>query len=154
MQNNEHGYQASTNSPIVVTRTCGHIVSVNSKVLEAGISVAFSSDAPATAWADPVNPFVGIQAAVTRRAYDGTDTGQHERISIEKAIELYTKGAQEITRIQGVGQLKPGYHADFIVLEEDILEIPELEIGNTRVLETFMAGQSVFRKVSEKTLVV
>ncbi|MBY0598599.1 amidohydrolase family protein [Bacillus bingmayongensis] len=44
-------------------------------MFQAGIKVAFSSDAPATAWSDPVNPFVGLKAVVTRMAYDGTDTG-------------------------------------------------------------------------------
>lgn len=114
------------------------------KMIGTGIPVAFSSDAPVNGWAEPLNPFIGIQAAVTRIAYDGTDTGQDELIGVEKAIELYTKGAQEVTRIKDVGQLKPGYHADFIVLEEDILEMDEMEIGNVRVLETYMAGERVY----------
>lgn len=113
-------------------------------MLDAGIPVAFSSDAPATAWAEPVNPFVGIQSAVTRIAHDGTDTGQAERVTVEKAIELYTKGAQQITRIADVGQLKKGYHADFILLEQDILEIPETDIGKVIVSETYVAGKNVF----------
>ena len=38
-----------------------------------------SSDAPATSWAEAANPFVTIQAAVTRTAYDGTDLGTAEK---------------------------------------------------------------------------
>lgn len=114
------------------------------KMIGAGIPVAFSSDAPVNGWTEPLNPFVGIQAAVTRIAYDGTDTGQDERIGVEKAIELYTKNAQEITRIKDVGQLRTGFHADFLVMEEDILEMDELEIGKARVLETYMAGERVY----------
>lgn len=115
-------------------------------MLEAGIKVAFSSDAPATAWADPVDPFVGIKSAVTRIAYDGTDTGQDQRIDVPTAIMLYTRAAQEITRIPYVGQLTSGYHADFIVLDRDILEIGLDEIDQVRVEETYMGGSLVFKR--------
>ena len=63
------------------------------------------------------NPFVGIQSAVTLMAYNGSDTGQGERIDVEKAIELYTHCAQEVIRIPDIGQIKAGFHADFIVLD-------------------------------------
>ncbi|MET3289724.1 UNVERIFIED_CONTAM: putative amidohydrolase YtcJ [Brevibacillus sp. OAP136] len=117
-------------------------------MLEAGIRVAFSSDSPATAWADPVNPFVGIKSAVLRVAYDGTDTGQEQRVDLPTAIMLYTRFAQEITRIPDVGQLKPGYYADFVVLDRDILEISPEKIDEVSVAETYMSGNSVYRKSS------
>ncbi|MED3564323.1 amidohydrolase family protein [Bacillus xiapuensis] len=72
-------------------------------MLQAGIKVAFSSDAPATAWADPVDLFVGLKSAVTLFAYDGTDLGQYQIVNMETAILLYTKAAQEITRIPFIG---------------------------------------------------
>lgn len=115
-------------------------------ILESGIKLAFSSDAPATAWADPVNPFVGIKSAVTRLAYDGTDTGQGQRVDVETAIALYTRAAQEITRIPYVGQLTPGYHADFIVLDQDIVEIDPMKIDEIQVLQTYLGGEIVFQK--------
>ncbi|MEH7748484.1 amidohydrolase [Neobacillus drentensis] len=114
-------------------------------MLEAGIKVAFSSDAPATAWADPVNPFVGIKAAVTRLAYDGTDTGQEQKVDLETAIILYTRAAQEITRIPKVGQLAPGYHADFIILDQDIFEVDQEKIDEIQVIETFIGGNLVYK---------
>ncbi|MBY0123427.1 amidohydrolase [Bacillus sp. S/N-304-OC-R1] len=116
------------------------------KMLEAGIKVAFSSDAPATAWADPVDPFVSLKAAVTRIAYDGTDTGQDQGVDIETAIELYTREAQVITRIPDVGQLKPGYYADFIILDQDILEVSPEKIDEVSVEATYMNGEKVFQK--------
>ncbi|AXI01348.1 amidohydrolase [Sporosarcina sp. PTS2304] len=116
------------------------------KMLDAGIPVAFSSDAPATAWSDPVNPFVGIQSAVTRIAYNGQDTGQTERVDVETAIRLYTKGAQEVTLIPKTGQLAPGYYADFIVLDQDILTINAETIGQVQVKQTYMSGQLVYEK--------
>jgi predicted amidohydrolase YtcJ len=115
-------------------------------MLKKGIPVAFSSDAPATAWADPVNPFVGIKSAVTRLAYDGTDTGQDQRVDLETAIILYTKAAQEISRIPDVGQLAPGYHADFMVLDRDIFVISQEEIDKVQVEQTYMGGELVYQK--------
>jgi predicted amidohydrolase YtcJ len=115
-------------------------------MLDAGIKVAFSSDAPATAWADPVNPFVGIKSAVTRTAYDGTDTGRDQRVDLPTAISLYTRAAQEVTGIPNIGQLAPGYFADFIVLDRDILNINPEEIDQIRVQETYMNGQLVYQR--------
>lgn len=117
-------------------------------MLTSGIPVAFSSDAPATAWADPVNPFVGIKSAVTRVAYDGTNTGETEKIDVETAIELYTRGAHRITRQPNVGQLIAGFRADFIVLNKDILEIDPEEIDQISVEATFLKGELVYLKES------
>jgi predicted amidohydrolase YtcJ len=115
-------------------------------MLEKGIKVAFSSDAPATAWAEPANPFVGIKSAVTRVAYDGTDTGLDQRVDVETAITLYTRAVQEITRIPNVGQLAPGYYADFFVLDQDILAIVPERIDQVQVMETYMSGALVYQK--------
>ena len=115
-------------------------------MLEEGVPVAFSSDAPATAWAEPANPFVGIQAAVTRISHDGTDTGKEQAVDIKTAIKLYTQGSQFITGIPGVGKLAVGYHADFVVLDRDILSIPENKIIDTLVDATYMGGQVVFSR--------
>ncbi|GED68567.1 amidohydrolase [Brevibacillus reuszeri] len=114
--------------------------------LEAGVKVSISSDAPATAWADPANPFVGLKSAVTRIAYDGTDTGQEERIDVPTAVMLYTKGAQQVTRIPDIGQLAPGYWADFIVLDRDIFAIAPEEIDQVRVTKTYRNGELVYQR--------
>lgn len=115
-------------------------------MLDMGIKMAFSSDAPATAWADPVNPFVGIKSAVTRLAYEGTDTGMEQRLGVETAITLYTRAAQEITRIPYVGQLAPGYYADFFTLDQDILTMSPEKIDEVQVVETYMGGALVYQK--------
>lgn len=115
-------------------------------MLQAGIKVAFSSDAPATAWADPANPFIGMKAAVTRKAYDGTDIGEEQKVDIETAIILYTRAAQEITRIPNVGQLASGYQADFIVLDQDILLLNSNKFDEIKVLKTYMGGELVYQR--------
>ena len=64
-------------------------------MLQAGIKVALSSDSPATAWADPANPFIGIKSAVNRLSYNHADTGQEQRINVPTAIMLYTNIARK-----------------------------------------------------------
>lgn len=112
--------------------------------LERGVRLCLSTDAPATSWAVPSNPFPNIKSAVTRRAYDGTDIGQEERIDIETAIILYTKNAAEICGFTGLGQLKPGYSADFAVLSEDIFSIDPARIDEVFVKETYICGEKVY----------
>lgn len=116
------------------------------KALEAGVKIAFSSDAPATAWYDPSDPFVGLKSAVTRRAYDGTDSGNDQRIDISTAISLYTKMGAEVIGIPNLGELSSGYYADFIVLDKDILEVDIEDIDKISVEETYINGELVYKR--------
>ena len=112
--------------------------------LEHGIQLCFSTDAPATSWAVPSDPFPNLKSAVARRAYDGTDIGQSERVDIETAIMLYTKNAAEVCGFSGLGQLTPGCSADFAVLSEDIFTADADRIDQIRVDETFIKGERVY----------
>lgn len=112
--------------------------------LDRGIRLCLSTDAPATSWAVPSEPFSNLKSAVTRRAYDGTDIGQSERIDIETAIMLYTRNAAEVCGFEGLGQLAPGYSADFAVLSEDIFAVEEDRIDQIRVEETYIGGERVY----------
>jgi predicted amidohydrolase YtcJ len=112
--------------------------------LDKGIRVAFSTDAPATAWAEPYDPFVNIQAAVTRRAWDGTDCGQDQRVSLEEAIRLYTAESGPMMGFRDIGVLKEGYSADFVVLDRDIFEMPCDKISEVRPAMTFINGERVY----------
>lgn len=113
-------------------------------MLEHGVTFSFSSDAPATSWPDPSDPFIGIKAAVTRKTYTGLEFNRNERVTIEEAVLLYTKYAQQIIRVPKIGQLKPGYFADFIVLDKDILTVHPEEIDEIKVLETYSGGEKIF----------
>ena len=42
------------------------------------------------------------------------------------------------------GSIEPGKFADFIVLEKNILEIPENQIPEVYVLQTYVGGKKVF----------
>lgn len=116
------------------------------KMLDKGVKLCFSTDAPATSWAVPSDPFPCIKSAVTRKAYDGTDCGQDQSVDIETAICLYTRESAQIAGFEKIGQLKAGYEADFIVLDQDILRIEPERIDEVSVEQTFISGEMVYRK--------
>lgn len=112
--------------------------------IEAGVNFCFSTDAPATAWATPSDPFACLKGAVTRLAWDGTDCGQRHKVDIRTAIDLYTAKSAPMLGFTKLGMLKPGYFADFVVLDRDILEIPADEIDKVKVVGTFIDGECVY----------
>lgn len=114
--------------------------------LEKGVNVCLSTDAPATSWATPSDPFPNIKCAVTRKAYDGTDCGQDEAIDVETAVKLYTRNAAVTTGLKNAGQLRPGFHADFVVLSDDILSCAPEAIDGIKIEETYIDGEKVYKR--------
>lgn len=115
-------------------------------MLEQGVQLGFSTDAPATFWAVPSDPFPGLKLAVTRTAADGTDCGQQEAVDIETAVTLYTRGASLAAGFPDTGMLARGYRADFTVLSDDLLSVPSEDIDKVHVDETYIAGECVYRR--------
>ncbi|MDO4869151.1 MAG: amidohydrolase [Bacillota bacterium] len=114
------------------------------RMLDAGIDLCLSTDAPATSWAVPSDPFSNLKSAVTRKAYDGTDIGQDEKLDIETAVILYTKASARACGFAGLGQLSEGCSADFVVLSEDIFTIDPERIDQVKAEATFICGDKVF----------
>ena len=114
-------------------------------ILDRGVNLCLSTDAPATSWAVPSDPFPNIKSAVTRTAYDGTDLGQDQRLDMETALMLYTAAAAEVSGFRGIGKLKAGYEADFVVLSDDILEIDPEKVDTIKVDQTYISGEKVFQ---------
>ena len=115
-------------------------------ILDADVTLGFSTDAPATFWSDPSDPFPGLKLAVTRTAADGTDCGKDQAVDIAAAVTLYTKGAALAAGFPDTGMLKAGYHADFAVLSDDILNIPADDIDKVRVVQTYIGGKCVYER--------
>ena len=115
------------------------------EMLDAGIPVLFSSDAPVC---DP-SPLVGIHAAVTRQRRDGTPAGgwyPEQRIGVEDAVRGYTTvPAAFYGQSHKMGTLTPGKRADIIVLDRDIFEVDPMEIADARVEMTIFDGRIVHR---------
>ena len=119
-------------------------------ILDRGVTLGFSTDAPATFWAVPSDPFPGLKLAVTRRAAEGTDCGAAQAVTAETAIQLYTREAARAAGMKGSGMLAAGYRADFAVLSEDIFEADPERIDQIRVMETYIGGECVYRGQEEQ----
>lgn len=112
-------------------------------LIDTGCFVGLSTDAPATAWSDPANPWINIKAAVTRKAYNGVDTEQKHRISLEEAILLYTKNSAIIAGMPYRGCIAEGYFADFQVLNENPFEKDIDKIEEIMPEKVYISGEEV-----------
>ena len=115
-------------------------------LLDAGARVAFGSD-----WTvAPIDPLLGIYAAVTRRTNDGaTPTGwiPEQRISVEEALTAYTANNAYANFLDDVlGTLAPGKAADLVVLSEDPFFIDPVRIENVKVDLTMVEGNVVWQR--------
>ena len=119
------------------------------KILESGVALCFSSDAPATFWAVPSDPLPGLKLAVTRRAADGTDCGSCQALDMETAVKLYTRESAKAAGFSGLGMLKEGYRADFAVLSESIFSVSPEQADEIRVLQTYMDGICVYNAIEK-----
>ncbi|MFQ5583322.1 MAG: amidohydrolase [Calditrichia bacterium] len=114
--------------------------------LEWGVRLAFGTDWPV----EPLNPMVGLYAAVTRRdtlGFPGGGWYPEERISLGQAIMAYTAGAAFAARNEDwCGTLEPGKIADFLILDRDIFQVTPREILRAKVLATYIGGIKVFER--------
>jgi len=111
--------------------------------LDAGVVVAFGTDYPV----EPVTPFRGLYAAVTRANEAGTKTYFPEnKLTRAQALYAYTQGSAyaEFAETRK-GKLAPGFEADYIVLDRNLLTCPAPEILGTKVLETVVGGKTVYK---------
>ncbi|HEX9658600.1 MAG TPA: amidohydrolase [Bacteroidota bacterium] len=116
--------------------------------LDAGVRLSFGSD-----WTvAPLNPFLGIYAAVTRRTTDGNNPEgwfPEQKISVEEALKAYTMNNAYASFEENVkGSIRSGKLADFIMVDRDILTIDPVQIEDTTVLATFVGGKEVFGSVT------
>jgi predicted amidohydrolase YtcJ len=109
--------------------------------LENGITVAGSSDAPVA----PENPLTGLYAAVTRRAASGQVLLPEERITVDRALALYTVNAAYTSFEEDIkGSLAPGKLADMVVLNDDPSRVDPEMIKDIKVEMTIIGGKVVW----------
>lgn len=112
-------------------------------LLRMGTVLAFGSDAPV----ETLDPWQGLYAAVTRRRPDDSRDAWYpeEALGVEEAVRAYTVGAAIASGEEEVkGRLAPGYLADFIVLDRDVMREPPEALLHTQVLATVIGGVPVF----------
>lgn len=89
------------------------------QLLDGGAKLAFGSDWPVVT----LNPFLGIEAAVTGRIQGGKVWMPHQNITVNEALKAYTvDGAYAMRMEKEIGQVAPGFRADFSVLDASPFE--------------------------------
>jgi hypothetical protein len=121
--------------------------------LSAGVSVAFSSDAPVI---DP-NPWLGIYAAVTGCTKSQAHFSKHQAnsrksgISVLGALRLYTIGGACAEGTEQVkGSIQAGKLADLILVDADPTRVNEAALKDIKTVLTMIGGKVVWERGSPR----
>ena len=117
-------------------------------LLDTDAPLAFGSD-----WTvAPLDPMLGVYAAVTRRTLDGRNPGgwvPEQKITVGEALRAYTSGNAWATfNEQKWGTLAPGRFADVVVLERDPFAVAPESLGTVKPRYTIVGGKVIYRKQS------
>jgi hypothetical protein len=114
-------------------------------MLDAGAPLAFGSDWPVA----PLDPILGIYAAVTRATLDGKHPEgwfHEQRLTVEEALHAYTQGsAYAAFQENEKGSIAPGKLGDVVVISDDLFTIPPAKIKDARVVITIVGGKIVYQ---------
>jgi predicted amidohydrolase YtcJ len=110
--------------------------------LNAGVRLAFGTDYPV----EPITPFRGLYAAVTRKNEAGTkEYFPANKLTRGQALYAYTQGSAYAEFAERhKGKLVPGYDADFILVDRDLYKADPSAILQTAVRSTYVNGKEVF----------
>ncbi len=110
-----------------------------------GLFVAFGSDNL------PINPAIGLYAAITRKGSSGQVHGAEEAVSREEAIRMYTAAGPYLSWEEKTkGTIEPGKYADMVVLPIDPMTAPPEAILAMKVDMTFLGGKLVYDRSTAK----
>ena len=120
-------------------------------LLDHGVHLAFGSDWPVA----PINPMLGIYAAVSRRDTLGFPEGgwyPRQKLTIEQALAAYTIGSAYAEWMENEkGSLEQGKLADIVILDHNLFKVSPNEILHTKVVYTIVDGKIVYSNASENT---
>ncbi|MGE7665167.1 amidohydrolase [Ureibacillus composti] len=115
--------------------------------IDQDIMAAYGSDAPVI----ELNPLLGIHAAVNRQSWNGQLVGENQKVSILEAIRGYTlNGAYASFEENIKGSIEVGKLADFVVLNESILNCDQDKIKDIQVELTIVDGEILFDANEQK----
>ena len=115
-------------------------------MIDAEVPLAFGSD-----WTvAPLDPMLGVYAAVTRRTLDDRNPGgwvPEQKVGVGEALRAYTYGNAWATfNEQKWGTLAAGRLADVVVLERDPFAVAPESLGTIKPRFTFVGGRLVYQK--------
>jgi hypothetical protein len=106
-------------------------------LMEKGILVAGGSDCPV----EPINPLLGIHAAVNREMLP------QEKITLEEALRIYTVNAAYASFEERIkGSIEPGKLADLVVLSADLRKVEPCKIKDVKVEMTIIGGEIAYSR--------
>ncbi len=113
-------------------------------LVEAGARPAFGSD-----WTvAPLDPMLGVFAAVTRRTLDGARPDgwvPEQKLTVEQTLTAYTRDAAHAGFADDrTGVVAPGMLADLVVLDRNPFEVPDEQLREIAVAMTIVGGRTVF----------
>lgn len=115
-------------------------------LLEAGALLIYGSDWPSVV-PDP-SPWPGIESLVTRMDPYGKNPGylwKEQAIDLPTAVRMFTYNGSIAAKTQDkTGSIEAGKAADFIVLNQNIFEVPIEDVSETKVLLTVVDGREVY----------
>ncbi|MFC2117031.1 amidohydrolase [Bacteroidota bacterium] len=116
------------------------------RLLDAGAKLAFGTDYSV----EPLEPMEGLYASVSRKdrlGEEGEGWFPDQKLTMEEAIEFYTLGAAYAQFMEDrKGIIKEGYLADVVILNQDLMTIPEDQIMKTLVDYTIVGGKIVYER--------
>ena len=137
-------YMKNLDFPAVGPERALRLLPIHSLVA-AGARIAGGSDWPVSS----IAPLSAIQVALTRQAPAGEGDevlNPDERVDLETMLAAYTLEDAYLQHEDDVtGSIEVGKAADLVILDRNLFETPPREIGNAKVLLTFLAGDEVYR---------
>lgn len=111
-------------------------------LIDAGLTVALSSDAPVVP--DP-NPLLALQAAAIRQTAAGTPIHPEQSVPVTLSLPLHTLGGAVVAGEDHLkGAILPGKFADLAVLSGDPLRAPVERLTDLRVEMTMVDGHILY----------
>jgi predicted amidohydrolase YtcJ len=109
------------------------------------VALAFGTDYPV----EPVSPFRGLYAAVTRKSEDGKqEFFPEQKLTMDQAIAAYTTGSAFAEfEEKEKGKLVPGMLADFVVLDRDVTAASPEKCWRPRCCGPWWGARPFGRKV-------
>ena len=112
-------------------------------LLNAGAMIVNGTDTPV----EDVDPLASFRASVTREMADGKRFYPEQVMSREEALRSYTRDNAWASFEESLkGTLSVGLLADFVVLDRDILTVPDAALKEARVLQTVLGGKLVWTR--------